>query len=140
MEATITVPTHIYKLLQQRAIETNSTPEKVVEAVVRLQLGNRVHIEQRPTPFGTQAYLRGTRVAVRHIAAFLKAGHSTEEIVKEDLPHLSASAVYEAIAYYYDHQEEIEAELDDNAPEVIQAQLQDMLTPQQYANLTGKVG
>jgi len=125
-------------MLQQRAEEMRSTPDKVVETIIRLQLGNTVHIEQRPTPFGMQAYLRGTRVSVRHIAAFLKSGHTADEIAHNDLPHLPASAIYEAIAYYYDHQNEIEAELDDNAPEAVYAQLSGMLSPEQYAKLTGQ--
>jgi uncharacterized protein (DUF433 family) len=136
--ATISVSTETYKLLQRRAEETRSTPESVAENVLRLQLGNTVHIEQRLTSAGPQAYLRGTRVAVRHVAAFLKSGHTADDIVKQDLPHLSAAAVYEAIAYCYDHQAEIEAELAANAPDRVQPQLQQQLTPEQYARLTGR--
>lgn len=138
MESTITIPNNTYKLLQQRATDMRSTPDKVVEAIIHLQLGNTAHIEQRPTPSGAQAYLRGTRVAVRHIAALLKAGYTSEAIAQEQLPHLPASAIYEAIAYYYDHQDEVEAELDDNAPEAVYARLRDMLTPKQYSKLTGQ--
>ena len=80
MNTTIKIPGDIYKLLQARAEEMQMTPDQVAETIIRLQLGNMVHIEQRATPSGPQAYLRGTRVAVRHIAAFLMAGHSAEEI------------------------------------------------------------
>lgn len=103
-------------------------------------MGNTVHIEQKQTPFGPQAYLRGTRVAVRHVAAFLKAGHPTEEIMQTDLSHLSPAAIYEAIAYYYDHRAEIEAELTANSEEVVLSQLRERLTPEQYATLTGRTG
>jgi uncharacterized protein (DUF433 family) len=113
------------------------TPDQVAETIIRLQLGNMVHIEQRATPSGPQAYLRGTRVAVRHIAAFLMAGHSAEEIANEDLPYLPAAAIYEAIAYYYDHKKEIEEELESNSKEAVQAQLRGLLTKEEYARLTG---
>jgi uncharacterized protein (DUF433 family) len=42
-------------------------------------------------------------VAVRHIAAFLMAGHSAEEIANEDLPHFPAAAIYEAYARLAGH-------------------------------------
>jgi uncharacterized protein (DUF433 family) len=136
MNTTIKIPGETYKLLQARAEEMQMTPDQVAETIIRLQLGNMVHIEQRATPSGPQAYLRGTRVAVRHIAAFLMAGHSAEEIVKEDLPHLTAAAIYEAIAYYYDHKKEIEEELASNSKEAVQAQLRGLLTKEEYARLT----
>jgi hypothetical protein len=51
---------------------------------------------------------------------------------------LSPAAVYEAIAYYYDHQAEIEAELEANQPEAVYAKLRQRLSPQQFADLTGQ--
>jgi uncharacterized protein (DUF433 family) len=103
-----------------------------------LQLGNTVHIEQKQTSSGPQAYLRGTWVAVRHVAAFLKAGYAVEEIIQTGLPNVPPAAIYEAIAYYYDHAAEIEAELDTNTQEATHSQLRDMLSPEQVARLTGQ--
>jgi uncharacterized protein (DUF433 family) len=137
MDATIRVSSETYKLLWQRAQEAQSTPEAIAETAIRLQLGNTVHIEQRRTPFGAQAYLRGTRVAVRHVAAFLKAGHTADEIIHTDLSHLSAAAIYEAIAYYCDHQVEIDAELEANSEVAVHQQLRQLLAPEHYAKLTG---
>jgi uncharacterized protein (DUF433 family) len=138
MGTTIQISSETYKLLQRRAQEMQSTPEQIAETAIRLQLGNTIHIEQKQTPFGPQAYLRGTRVAVRHIAAFLKAGQTAEEIIQTGLPHISPAAIYEAIAYYYDHQTEIEAELTANAQEAILSQLSKKLSAEQYARLTGQ--
>ena len=138
MGTTIQISPETYELLQRRAKETQSTPERIAETAIRLQLGNTVHIEQKPTPFGPQAYLRGTRVAVRHVAAFLKIGHTAEEIIRTGLPHLPPAAIYEAIAYFYDHQAEIEAELTANTQEVALSQLRKKLSPEQYARLTGQ--
>ncbi len=136
MNTTITVSSHIYERLRQQAAATRSTPEQVAEAILRLQLDNTVHIEQRPTPLGPQAFLRGGRVAVRHVAAFVQAGYSAEEIAATGLPDVPAAAVYEAIAYYFDHRDEIDAELAANEPAAVQAQLRELLTPDQVARLT----
>jgi uncharacterized protein (DUF433 family) len=138
MDTIVRVSPETYKLLQQRASEAQSTLDAVAETAIRLQLGNTIHVEQRRTPLGVQAYLRGTRVAVRHVAAFLKAGHSAEEIIRNDLPHLPAASIYEAIAYYYDHQAEIDTELAANSEASVRQQLQQMLSPEQYAQLTGR--
>lgn len=122
MNMTIQISPETYELLQRRAKEMRSTPEQIAETAIRLQLGNTVHIEQKQTPSGPQAYLRGTRVAVRHVAAFLKAGYTMDEITKIGLPHIPPAAIYEAIAYYFDHQDEIEAELTANSQEAIMDQ------------------
>lgn len=138
MNVTIQISPETYELLQRRANEVQSTPEQIAETVIRLQLGNTVHIEQKQTSSGPQAYLRGTRVAVRHVAAFLKAGYTVEEIIQTGLPNLPPAAIYEAIAYYYDHAVEIDAELDANTQEAVHSQLRDMLSPEQVARLTGQ--
>lgn len=140
MSTMIQISPETYELLQRRAHETQSTPDQIAETAIRLQLGNTVHIEQKLTPSGPQAYLRGTRIAVRHVAAFLKAGYTAEEIMKTGLPHLSPAAIYEAIAYYYDHQTEIEKELAANFQEAVLPQLRDKLSPEQFARLTGQAG
>jgi uncharacterized protein (DUF433 family) len=138
MSTMIQISPETYKLLQRRAQETQSTPEQIAEAAIRLQLGNTIHIEQKQAPTGPQAYLRGTRVAVRHVAAFLKAGYTAEEIMKTGLPHVLPAAIYEAIAYYYDHQTEIDTELKANSQEAVLPLLRDKLSAEQFARLTGQ--
>ncbi len=140
MSETLRVSPEIYQLLKRQAETMQSTPAQVAEVAIRLHLGNSVHIEQKQTRFGPQAYLRGTRVAVRHVAAFLKEGHTAEEIMHEDLPHLSPAAIFEAIAYYFDHKAEIEAELAANTAEVVESQLKKTLSPADYARITGQAG
>jgi uncharacterized protein (DUF433 family) len=135
---TIQISTETYNLLRRRARETASTPDQLAEAAIRLQLGNTTHIEQRNTLSGPRAMIRGTRVAVHHVAAFLKAGLPVEEIVAEALPDLPPAAVYEAVAYYYDHPAEIETEWAANAPEKALEELQARLSPEQLARLTGQ--
>ncbi len=138
MDTTIQISPETYKLLKRQAKKTQSTPEQIAENMLRQQLGGATHIEQRQTPTGPQAYLQGTRVAVRHVAAFLQAGYTAEEIIREGLPHLPKAAIYEAIAYYYDHETDINKELAANSQEVVHAQLRERLSPTQYARLTGQ--
>jgi len=132
----IEISASLYRLLEQRADEINATPGQVAETILRVHLVNTVHIEQRPSPFGPQAYLRGTRVAVRHVAAFLQAGFTVDEIIEEGLPHVFPAAIYEAIAYYYDHRDEIDAELNAESAEAAHAVLREQLTPEQFYRLT----
>jgi hypothetical protein len=52
-------------------------------------------------------------VPVWLIAAMWKAGDSLEEIAQA-YPYLKPAAIYDAIGYYLDHQQEIEAEIAEN--------------------------
>jgi uncharacterized protein (DUF433 family) len=57
------------------------------------------------------AYISGTRIKVRHIAGERKAHGASAEQIQEAYPHLSLGQIYAALAYYYDHQELIDAEM-----------------------------
>jgi hypothetical protein len=70
MSTTIQISAEAYELLRRRAAEVKTTPEQMAETAVPLQLGNTIHIEQRQTRSGPQAYIPGTRVAVRPVVAF----------------------------------------------------------------------
>lgn len=62
---------------------------------------------------GGSPVIEGTRITVRLIAQFIKAGSSAEEIFAA-YPHLSLAQIHDAISYYFDHREEIEQEIEDN--------------------------
>ena|SRR2546425_13361172 len=68
------------------------------------------HIVKEPGYCGGKAAIDDTRVRVNNVAWLHKLGRTPDEILVE-YPHLSLAQVYAAIAYYYDHVEEIEAEL-----------------------------
>lgn len=59
----------------------------------------------------------GTRITVRTIAGYYQIGMDVDEILST-LPHLSAAQVHSALAYYFDHQDDIEADLIDSSDEV----------------------
>ncbi len=70
------------------------------------------HIEIRKNRDGQdRAYISGTRVRVQDIYVDSEVlGKSPEEVVAS-LPHLTLGQVHAALAYYFDHREEILAEL-----------------------------
>ena len=69
---------------------------------------------------GGRPVIKGSRISVRHIAQLYKAGDSVEEILQAH-PHLNPAAVYDAISYYLDHQQEIEEEIAENRLEALRA-------------------
>lgn len=52
----------------------------------------------------------GTRIAVRTIAGYYQMGMNVDEILSS-LSHLTPSQVHSALAYYFDHQKEIDSDL-----------------------------
>jgi len=60
--------------------------------------------------------IKGTRVPVRAIVLHYKASETLDEIL-EAYPHLPSAAVFDAISYCLDHQEELEAFIEENRPE-----------------------
>ena len=59
---------------------------------------------------GGKPIIVGTRITVRCVAGYYQIGMSADEILTT-LPHLTASQVHSALAYYFDHQNEVDADL-----------------------------
>ncbi len=57
------------------------------------------------------ARISGTRIEVINIAVETRLGLSPAQI-REQYPHLSLAQIHAALAYYYDHQVEIDARID----------------------------
>ena len=57
------------------------------------------------------ARIDGTRMKVIFIAQALKAGETAEQM-RDAWPHLSLAQIHSAISYYYDHQPQIDAEIE----------------------------
>lgn len=74
------------------------------------------NIEQDPSRCGGQPVVGGTRIRVGIILGCYRQGMSVEEIVQQ-YPSLKPADVHDALAYAYDHLDEIEADLaaDDEA-------------------------
>jgi len=85
------------------------------------------------------AKLVGSRIKVKHIIALKKAlGYTAEQIQQEAYPHLSLSQIYAALAYYHDHQDEVDAVIErDDATYQVERQKQE--SDQKYQELIAKI-
>ena len=72
------------------------------------------HIVSRPGIAGGRPVIEGTRITVNCIAGYYQLGMSADDIL-DSLRHLTPSQVHSALAYYFDHQDEIDADLGDAA-------------------------
>jgi uncharacterized protein (DUF433 family) len=75
-------------------------------------LAKRVYpyIEVNPEIAGGAPVIEGTRITMRTIAGYYQMGQSVDEILTA-LPHLTPAQVHSALAYYFDHQAEVDADL-----------------------------
>jgi uncharacterized protein (DUF433 family) len=70
------------------------------------------HIELRKNRSGqNRAYIAGTRTRVQDVYALSEIHGLTPDEIVEQLPHLSLGQVHAALAYYFDHREQILNEL-----------------------------
>ena len=72
------------------------------------------YISASPDIAGGVPIVSGTRVTVRRIAGYYQMGMNVDEILSA-LSHLRPSQVHSALAYYFDHQEEIEKDLEESS-------------------------
>ncbi len=70
------------------------------------------HIEVRKNRAGQdRAYITGTRTRVQDIYGLAEIQGLTVDQIVEQLPHLTLGQVHAALAYYFDHREQILNEL-----------------------------
>jgi uncharacterized protein (DUF433 family) len=72
------------------------------------------HVTKQPGVRGGRACIDETRIAVVDIVAMLKVGKSAEEMLLA-YPSLNLAQVQAAISYYYENNNEIEAELTEDS-------------------------
>ena len=77
---------------------------------VALQAKTYPHIGSDPEIADGKPIIVGTRITVKCIAEYYQMGMSADEILTT-LPHLTPSQVHSALAYYFDHQGEIDTDL-----------------------------
>ncbi len=65
------------------------------------------YIVQRAGVRSGHPIVEGTRIGVHDVVAMIKAGASVDAVVGS-FPRLSRAQVYECLAYYEDHQSEID--------------------------------
>lgn len=58
------------------------------------------------------AYLAGTQTKVIEVALDRIAHHWDADEIRRQHPHLSLGQIYSALAYYFDHKEELDARIE----------------------------
>ena len=72
------------------------------------------HIATDARIAGGVPIIKGTRIAVRTVAGYYQLGMSPDEIL-QSLAQLSQAQLHAALAYYFDHQKQIDRDLKRNA-------------------------
>ena len=86
------------------------TPEARTGAISTLAVSHE-HIEVTPGTCGGQPRIAGHRVKVQHVVIWhQRLGMSLDEIVAT-YPDISLGDVHAALAYYYDHRDEIDHQI-----------------------------
>jgi uncharacterized protein (DUF433 family) len=58
--------------------------------------------------------ITGTRTRVSNVVAYYKLGLSAEELARE-FPHLGLAQIHDALSYYYENQEDIDKEIEEES-------------------------
>ncbi len=69
------------------------------------------HISSDSTVCGGSPRIVRTRFSVRVVVGYILHQGLTPEELHTAFPHLSLAAIYDALAYYYDNREDIDAEI-----------------------------
>jgi uncharacterized protein (DUF433 family) len=110
---TITLEPQTYKRLAERAAQENCTLEEAAAFLIEAQPTEHPHVIRREGFRGGKPIVRGGSIAVWLIVALWKAGDSLEYL-HATYPHVKQAAFYDAVSYYFDHQAEIEQQIEDN--------------------------
>ena len=68
------------------------------------------YIDRDAAVRGGKAFVQGTRIGVHDVVGLFVNGSSIDDIVRS-FPDLSRAQVYECLAYYEDHRDQIDLEV-----------------------------
>jgi uncharacterized protein (DUF433 family) len=89
-------------------MNTASTPPSTSVPVVGSIPVIAEHIGVRPDFCGGEPHILGHRVKVRHVAVWHELGGMSPADIVVTHPTLTLAQVHSALAYYYDHRDEIQ--------------------------------
>jgi uncharacterized protein (DUF433 family) len=78
-----------------------------------LQTTEHVYVVTDDQILSGEPIIKGTRTPVRAIVELWRLGITPEELPRR-LPHLTLAQVFDALSYYSDHQDEINAHIERN--------------------------
>jgi uncharacterized protein (DUF433 family) len=73
------------------------------------------HITSDPAICGGSPCIIGTRFPVRSVVVYILRHGDTPEELRAVFPQLNLAAIYDALAYYYDNREDMDAEIRANS-------------------------
>lgn len=76
------------------------------------------HIVRTPGFYGGKPCIDNYKISVHNIAIAHQQGYTPEQIATELFPVLTLAQVYAALLYYYEHQEEIDREIAEEAADI----------------------
>jgi len=85
--------------------EGRATIDPAMATAPKLEYG---HITHDPEVRAGKACIDGTRIAVVDIVVLQKGGYRPEEMLNHYVRPLTLAQVHSALAYYYDHREEVD--------------------------------
>ena len=78
-----------------------------------IQATEHCYIVKNDQILGGEPIIKGTRTPVRAIVETWRLGVAPEEMPKS-LPHLTLAQIFDALSYYSDHRDEINAYIESN--------------------------
>lgn len=99
----------------------------------------RVSVEHIAVDEKGVARLAGHRIKVKHLVEVMRAqGYTAEQIQSEAYPHLSLAQIYAGLAYYYDHQQQIDQQIQEDC-EFAEHERKKQESDPRYCELTAKI-
>jgi uncharacterized protein (DUF433 family) len=140
--STISISNQVYDMLVRKAKDSGRSADALAEEVLRQHLSPaHPYVEVIHSRLGSRAVIKGTRIGVSTIVSYVRLGNNPETIVSDILPHLTLAQVYDALSYYYDHQEEIDQELAEDSETLWMERLREMVgSDEEFAKITGQHG
>ncbi len=137
---TIQLSEHTYELLARRARQTNRSPDALADEVLQRELQPaHPYIGTETSRWGVRAIVKDTGTPVSIIVGYVRLGLAPEAFAEEVHPALTPAHVHDALSYYYDHRDEIDREIEENAEGAGRLQLREqMRSDEDYLKITGQ--
>jgi len=130
----------LYERILHLARRTSQSPERVVETILWEHLPTYPHVQIKHDRWGEYAVIADTRTSVATVVRYAQMGYDAQTIATEILPHLTPAQVHSALAYYFEHQEAVDAEMAADTDQVWQARLKELVGEEAYQTLVGTTG
>ena len=104
-------PTQPLNLSEQQVVKISLNPELAT---------THPYITKTPGICGGRPVVRGTRIPVKVLVNHFLRQNDSIEYILAGFPQLTLAQFYDSLSYYYDHQEEIDADLEaDELPAIL---------------------